>query len=298
MKGYPHLFAKLFASPLMLHEPVRRSFETHLLTHMRGGIGVVAPQAGPVGTPGRPREDWITYTQDIKATQQQLRIDDVLQVYHNVAVVKVHGVIDKKISQFEMNCYGGCDLDDVDSALAIARDNPKVDTVALDFHSPGGSVTGTPETAARVAELRKTKEVHAFVGTQCCSAAYFIASQCDRIAAAPSACVGSIGVYIALLDETKALEMEGLKVEFIKAGRLKGMGASFKPLTDEERALLQAEVDSIHKSFKKAVTTLREIGDEDMQGQWFDGAGAKKRGLVDELTNASLDEYVAELLLR
>ena len=71
----------------------------------------------------------------------------------------------------------------------------------------------------------------------------------------------------------------------------------FKELTDEERNLLQAEVLDLWAQFKARCTDLREIDDADMQGQWFDGAAGKAKGLVDETTNLSLDEYVSSLLL-
>lgn len=293
MKTYPNLSAKLYASPLMLREPERQSFETALQAHMTNPAPVMY---SGVGEPGKPIDGWIRVEKDWEATKQQLRVESVYKKYGNVAVVKVHGVIDKMLTQFEMDCYGGCDLADVDKALGLAAADGSVDTVVLSFHSPGGSVTGTPETAARVASLRKTKEVHAFVETMCCSAAYYIASQADQITAAPSAVVGSIGVYMAILDQSRALEMEGLKVELIKAGRLKAMGASFKSLTDEERDILQAEVDGIHKDFKKAVRTLRDVEDSTMQGQWFNGIRGKALKLVDQLSNANLDEYVSGLI--
>jgi len=281
MKALPHLFAKLYASPLLLHEPARRSFEQHLLAHMGAGGTITEPAA-----------------QSGRLDMQRARIDSLYEQAGNIAVIRFHGVVDKMISQFEMDCYGGLDLADVDAALARAQNDPAINTVVLDIHSPGGSVTGTPETAARVATLRETKEVHAYTATLCASAAYYIASQADFIVAAPSALVGSIGVYMAVLDESRALELEGIKVEFIKGGRLKGMGASFKALTDEERDLMQAEVDRIWGDFKAAVTTLRDIEDEDMQGQVFSGMEAERRGLVDAATALSLDEYVSALLLR
>lgn len=274
MKAYPHLFAKLFQQPLLLDASVRESFQRQLLGYMQAG-GVPVAAVSP----------------EVRAQRV-----DIYQGIGDVAVIQFHGVVDKQISLADLECYGGLDLNDVDAALSRAATDPKVSTVVLDMHSPGGSVTGVPETAARVASLREKKEVHAYVGTLCCSAAYYIASQCDRIAAAPSARVGSIGVYLALIDESKALEMEGLKVDLIKAGRLKGMGASFKAVTDEERAIFQAEVDGIWAAFKAACTALRDISEEDMQGQSFDGTSAMARKLVDEITGASLDEYVGSLL--
>jgi signal peptide peptidase SppA len=292
MKTYPHLLAKLYATPLLLRTPERIAFEQVMQAHMAGSV-----QAQGIGEPGKVRQDVLDYVHDSQATREALRVDAIYKKFSNVAVVKIHGAIDKVLSQFEMDCYGGCDLADVDKALALAEADPKIDTVILDIHSPGGSVTGTPETAARVARMRETKEVHAYTATMCCSGAYYIASQADRIAAAPSSIMGSIGVYMAIIDQTRQLENEGIAVELIKAGRLKAMGASFKKLTDEERDLLQANVDRIHRDFKAAVTTLRKVKDEDMQGQWFHGTEAHSKGLVDEITELSIDEYAASLLL-
>lgn len=283
MKAYPHLAAKLFASPLMLHAPTRQAFEKQFITITQAG-GVAHLQPAPNAESDRERS-------------QQRRVNNVYEKIGSVALIRFHGVVDKTISEFDMDCYGGLDLNDIDAALSRAANDPSIGTVVIDFNSPGGSVTGTPETAARVAALREQKEVHAYVSTLACSAAYYIASQADVIAAAPSACIGSIGVYMAIIDESRALEEEGIKVEFIKAGKFKGLGASFKPLTDEERNMLQAEVDAIWSDFKKACTALRKISDADMQGQWFDGTAGKAKGLVDQVTNDSLDEYVSGLLL-
>ena len=67
MKALPHLYAKLFSSPLMLHEPVRRSFEAHILAHMEAGTPT--PQAGP-------RED-----------MQRQRVANIYERIGNVAVM-------------------------------------------------------------------------------------------------------------------------------------------------------------------------------------------------------------------
>ena len=118
--------------------------------------------------------------------------------------------------------------------------------------------------------------------------------------------LGSIGVYVALLDESRSLEMNGYKVELIKAGKYKAMGASFQPLTGEERTMLQQTVDSIHADFKAAVKSGRRdktqagghqtVSDSAMEGQTFRGAEALTQRLCDELTAATLDEYVTALL--
>jgi protease-4 len=205
-----------------------------------------------------------------------------------------------------MECYGGYDIADFDRALIQVAADPAIETVVLNINSPGGSVSGVPESAARVAALTAIKEVHAFVDVMACSAAYYIAAQADHIAAAPSAILGSVGVYLTILDATRAAEMEGLKVELITAGKYKAMGSPFKPLSGEERAMLQDQVTRLHADFRAAVKSGRRaptergghqtVSDASLEGQWFDGGQALAARLVDELTNASLDEYVAALL--
>lgn len=299
MKAFPHLFAKLFCQPVMLKESVRYSLESGLLRHMgldhQGsepvivGAGNAAPQAST--SPMRNKE-W--------------RMARTLEKYGNVAVIHLNGVLDKHISDFDMSCYGGFDIADFDEAVAEAAADPKVEQVVLDINSPGGSVVGIAESAARVAQLTKSKEVHAFVDCEACSAAYYIASQADHIAAAPTSIIGSIGVYLAIMDQSRRLEMEGYKVELIKAGKFKTMGSSIRPMTDEEREMFQGLVDGMHADFRAAVKSGRRgptergghqtVSDAAMEGQWFFGKDAIGARLVDELTGKNLDEYVAGLL--
>lgn len=308
MKTYPHLFTKLFGSPLMLHPPVRMAFERVLLSRMSGddstipAAALATSQSTPfpkssVGEPGQPWEDSIDWDRRRRATMEVLRVDRVYRRFGNVAVIQIHGVIDKVISQFEMDCYGGCDLADIDQALSLAAGDPRVDTVVLDIDSPGGSVIGVQDTATRIAALREIKEVHAFIPAMACSAGYYLASQADVIASASSAIIGSIGVYCAILDASEYYAEMGAKMQFIKAGQYKTMGTEWRPLTDEERAILQEGVDRNYAAFKTAVTALRDVDDTTMQGQWWPGNEAQALGLVDELTGATLDEYVSALLL-
>ncbi len=284
MKSYPHLFAKLFASPLILHAPVRTSFESQLLSRM---LGEAAPMAVHIS---KPRAD-------DGCEDPQGRTARVYQRYSNVAVITIDGVIDKRISSFEMECYGGCDLSDVDAALAQAANDPRVDTVVLDINSPGGSVIGVPDTAARIASLRATKEVHAYINVMACSAGYYLASQADVITASPSAIVGSIGVYCAILDASEYYAKMGAKMQFIKAGEFKTMGTEWRPLTTDETKILQDGVNTNYAQFKTACTALRPIEDSSMQGQWFTAEEGQTLKLVDQLTGATLNEYVSMLLL-
>jgi signal peptide peptidase SppA len=206
----------------------------------------------------------------------------------SVAVIPVHGILGKHLSALEMEC-GGCSIDALSALLTAADLDPDCHTIVLAFNSPGGTVTGIPELSAKILDIADRKPVVAFTDNQCCSAALWLASACTAFYTTESALVGSVGVYTLVLDESAALEKEGVKVEAMSAGKFKLAGAPFKPLTAEERALFQARVDDLNAQFHAAVTRARSIADADLQGQTFTGTEAVTRGFCDGLV-ADLDE--------
>ena len=206
---------------------------------------------------------------------------DLLTVEGGVGIVTVHGALMKRPDFFARLLLGATDMEDVAAALEGARDRADVQAVFLDVDSPGGTVNGTPELAALVADVSKAKYTYAFTDGQMCSAAYWIASQADAIFATPSARVGSIGVLMPMLDESKAFEQEGLKVEMFAAGKYKSIGAAGVSLTDEQRMWLQGQVDEIYTDFKAAVLARgRRITPDVLEGQCFSGRKASYNSLT------------------
>lgn len=215
-----------------------------------------------------------------------------------IMVIPVHGICARYLSAMETDC-GGLDLNDTEEELREALTNPRVQGIVLHFNSPGGTVTGIPELAALIQQIGKTKTVVAFTDAQCCSAAYWLATACDSIVVTPTAEVGSIGVYSALVDESAAWAQEGLKLELMKAGKHKAMGIPGLPLAPEDRALIQAEVDAIYAMFTTDVLAGRarngaQVAEETMQGQTFMGGAAVAVGLADRVVG-SLTDLLAEL---
>jgi protease-4 len=200
----------------------------------------------------------------------------------STAVIPCEGVIGRKFDNC-LQCSGVVSIDIWERMLNPATEDEEIDSVLLVFDSPGGSVAGVPEAAAAVARAVEAKPVIAHADGQMCSAAYYIASQASQVYAMPSAHVGSIGVYLALLDQTRWQEMMGLRTELFKSGKHKGLGMPGTTLTEEQRAMLQARVDSMGAQFRAAVCSGREraIETEAMQGQTFDVDGALAAGLID-----------------
>lgn len=218
----------------------------------------------------------------------------------DIAVIPIYGILGKHLSSIEMMC-GGCSMDQVSKMLSVAGSSDRIRTIVLNIHSPGGTVTGTPELAAQIRALSSQREESylrkrtiAFTDSECCSGALWLASQCDQFYATESAEIGSVGVRMILLDMSRALEEEGVKVNPIFSGKYKLAGAAFKPLEPDEREMFQGESDRIFAQFQEAVVYRRKVDAEYLQGQIFRGEEAARLGLIDGLVD-DLDDLLEQL---
>jgi signal peptide peptidase SppA len=177
--------------------------------------------------------------------------------------------------------FGATDTEEIARAIREAVEREDVQAIFLDIDSPGGTVNGTPELAQTVADASRQKYVYAFTSGQMCSAAYWVASQCDAIYCSPSARVGSIGVILPVVDSSEAFRQEGLKIEVFAAGKFKSAGTPGTSLTEEQREWLQSDVNEIAADFKAAVLARgRKIPDEAMEGQTFSARNAQRFNLA------------------
>ena len=244
-------------------------------------------------------EDHLTgaaHAPDGRATVFGVEADEeqrpILRMVDRVAVISVEGVLGKRIGMLE-RISGGVDVDDVSAALrtAMSASMIEVSGIVLDINSPGGTVTGIPELASEIKAMRDQhkKRIVGFTDTMAASAAYWMASQASCVIASPSACVGSIGVYMYILDQSRRYEEAGVKPEVIKAGTYKGAGLPGVSLTDAQRQMFQDKVDYLHQQFKAAVRAGRGVSIDDtvMEGQDFFGAQAVQYRLVDMIGNMS-----------
>lgn len=208
-------------------------------------------------------------------------------VVDGVGIVPIVGVIGKGLSPLE-KMMGAVDVNDVSAAIDAFSSDPSVEKVALQISSPGGTVTGVEELANKVRNL--SKPTLAYTDSEMASAAYWIGSAADRVVASPSSTVGSVGVYMAIPDYSKAAEMAGIKMVVIKSGKFKGAGIEGTSLDEGQMANLQEGVDTIHAEFKDAVNMKRKmVKAEAMEGQTFSGKQAAQHGLVTGLADSFND---------
>lgn len=212
-----------------------------------------------------------------------------IQSSSNIAYIQLYGVVGKHLSGLEMAC-GGCSLDKVSAELRAAADDPSISKILLDVDSPGGTITGVPELAHLIREIKANKDIFAFTERMMGSAAMWIASACTGILATPSAKVGSIGAYLAMVDNSAKMEKDGTKLLLFEAGAHKAIG--LRPPTEEEAKMLQDRVEAIHEEFKASILIERPgVIDSTMQGLVYSGVEAEALGLVDAIV-MSFDEAV------
>jgi len=206
----------------------------------------------------------------------------------STAVVPIYGALGKNLNEFEALFM--TDYNDIESALIEAENDESVATILLDINSPGGTIQGLPELVNYMRTIEKP--LVSYTDGMMASAAYWLGTVSPHLLISQTAEVGSVGVYVALLDESKALEMQGYKVEAISAGKHKLDYSGYEPLTDEARARLQANVDKWHGRFKAAVRVNYPVDDEYLEGQTFEGEEALEvqmaSGIVDSLSDALL----------
>ena len=219
-----------------------------------------------------------------------------------VAVIPVYGIIAQHMAQVDdLSSGGGTSTEEIGAMFDAALANPDVGTIILAVDSPGGTVYGVPELAARIFAARGQKKIVSVAASLAASASYWLASQADEMVASPSGEVGSIGVYSAHIDMTGAQEQAGMKVEIFSAGKYKAEGALGQALSEEAQVAEQGRVDEMYGMFVADVARGRGVKPADVRGGFGEGrvVGAKQAkalGMVDRV--ATLEDTVARYLKR
>lgn len=213
---------------------------------------------------------------------------------NKLATIPIQGVLTK-----DGPSYYGSNYDTITKAAEQAGADPDVKQVVLAVDSPGGEVTGLPETAAVLAALAKAKPVSAMVEGMSASAAYWLTSQANHITVTPSGEVGSVGVRMMHVDVSKMLDDMGYKITELSSGDFKTEWSPYKPLSEDAVANMQPRLESTHTDFLNAVTAGRTGRATEQarngrfgEGRMFSAKDALSAGMIDA-TQAPNDFYRA-----
>lgn len=220
---------------------------------------------------------------------------EIMSLRGQTAIITARGPM-FRYADFFTSISGAATYDGIAAAVAKAKDDPQIRSVLFSWDSPGGEVNGCAELAGMIAELAAIKPTESYVGGQCCSAAYWLASATSRITIDATAQLGSIGVRMGIRDTSERDAKSGVKtIEFVSSN------APNKRLdwsSDSGRARIQKRADQLEAVFIAAVAKNRGISTDEViakfgQGGVEIGADAIQVGLADAL--GSFEGVVAKL---
>lgn len=216
-----------------------------------------------------------------------------------LAIIPVQGFIQPRTGGILSLLFGGTSLERFAEQFRDALSDGDVAKILLVFDSPGGFVDLVPETASLIRSARGTKPIEAVASTEACSAAYWMASQADKLAVTPSGTVGSIGVFIRHEEDSRWADDIGLTRTIIRAGKYKAEGNSAEPLSESAKEHLQQRVSTIHDLFISDVAAGRGAKPDAVRNGYGEGrallaAEALDEKMVDSIE--SLDQVVARML--
>ncbi len=178
---------------------------------------------------------------------------------------------------------GGTDPKTIQSLVDQAqRDN--VDAFLVELNSPGGSVVASKDVANTISRIEQP--VSCLVKEVAVSGAYWVATECDYIVADSLSTVGSIGAMSTYLEFSEFMDEQGIEYVNLTAGEHKLTGSMFQELSDEEREILEGQLDTVHQEFKDQVADERNLTEDEIEdlatGETFLGTDAYEKDLIDD----------------
>ena len=184
----------------------------------------------------------------------------------------------------------------ISEAIREAREDTTVKAIVLRVNSPGGSGLASDVIWREVDLAKKTKPVVVSMGDYAASGGYYIACAADRIYAQPNTITGSIGVF-GIIPNMQGFFNDKLGITFdgVKTNKYADMMTTTRPLSAEEKSIIQGYVDKFYETFKTRVAEGRKMTvaqvDSIGQGRVWTGIRGKELGLVDEI--GGLEDAIA-----
>jgi ClpP class serine protease len=210
------------------------------------------------------------------------------QTSEGVLVLPVRGLLTKYGDWWD---YGTEELAEI---LTEAYADASIRAIVLQFHSGGGTTHSVIPLEAAI--RKRNKPVISAVDTKTFSASLYLAVFGDKlIAVDPMAEIGSIGLMTRILDNSKMLENEGIKIIEIYPPESNWKNKTvLEALKGNTQLIIQEELTPWATYFQDVVRANRPKLDESVEGilngRTFYAADALSNGLIDAIM--PMDEIV------
>src|SRR6184192_3847623 len=210
-----------------------------------------------------------------------------------IALITMRGLISSSIPGNVSDSM----VEDMRLALQQARDDNRVKAIVLEIDSPGGEVTASDEIYNAVVKTRATKPVVVYMESLAASGGYYVSCGGRFLMANETTITGSIGVIIQTLNYEQLLNKIGLASVVFKSGKYKDMLNGARPITSEERELVQNFIMKTYEKFLGIVANERKLSADVLRntiadGRILSGKEAFEHKLIDGL--GELDDAFAK----
>jgi protease IV len=201
-----------------------------------------------------------------------------------IAVITMRGLISSSIPGNVSDSM----VDDMRAALQQARDDSRVKAIVLEIDSPGGEVTASDEIYSALVKARARKPVVVYMDTLAASGGYYVSCGGKFLMANETTITGSIGVIIQTLNYEQLFNKVGLASVIFKSGKFKDMLNGARPITPEERDLVQNFIMKTYDKFLGIVAKERNLPADLLRntiadGRILSGKEAFENKLIDGL---------------
>jgi len=205
-------------------------------------------------------------------------------VSDRIALITLRGLISSSIP----GNVGESMVDDMQAALDQASEDRNVKAIVLEVDSPGGEVTASDEIYNAVVKARARKPVVVYMGSLAASGGYYISCGGKYLIANETTITGSIGVIIQTLNYERLFDKIGLASVVFKSGKFKDILNGARPMTPEERDLIQSFVMQTYDKFLGIVARERGVPADTLRntiadGRILSGKDALSHKLIDGL---------------
>lgn len=176
----------------------------------------------------------------------------------------------------------------ISQAIREARLDDNIKAIVLRVNSPGGSALASDIIWREVVLAQKAKPTVVSMGDLAASGGYYIACAADKIVASEKTITGSIGVF-GIIPNGQGFFNNKLGITFdnVNTNKHSDIITVFRPLTAEEKSIIQIGVENIYDDFITKVAEGRNLTKEEVdnigQGRVWSGLDAIEIGLVDEI---------------
>lgn len=209
---------------------------------------------------------------------------------NEVAVIVASGEIVS--GKGDINTIGS---DKFSEEIRKARKDDDIKAIVIRINSPGGGFVASDVMWREIKLASETKPVIASMSDLAASGGYYMAMACDTIVAQPNTITGSIGIFGIIFNLQGFLNNKiGITHDEVQTGNYSGLYTMVRPLTEQEKQIVQNNVEEGYETFVTKAAEGRDMTVEAIKevasGRIWTGIQAKENGLVDML--GDLDDAI------